>query len=97
VYTYQWTLALTAASASKPIIILDRPNPIRADRFEGNILDLKFRSLVGQYAVALRYGLTPGELPANMKAMGIGGVMGSLFATHPPMEDRIRALQERSK
>ena len=42
-------------------------------------------------------GLTPGELPANMKAMGIGGVMGSLFATHPPMEDRIRALQERAK
>ncbi len=42
-------------------------------------------------------GLTPGELPANMKAMGIGGVMGSLFATHPPMEDRIRALQEGAK
>ena len=42
-------------------------------------------------------GLTPGELPANMKAMGIGGVMGSLFATHPPMEARIRALQEHAK
>ena len=62
VYTYQWTLALTAAAAGKPIIVLDRPNPIRADRFEGNILDLKFRSLVGQHAVALRYGLTVGEL-----------------------------------
>ena len=51
---------LTAAAAGKPLVILDRPNPIRADRFEGNILDLKFRSLVGQHAVALRYGLTVG-------------------------------------
>jgi uncharacterized protein YbbC (DUF1343 family) len=62
VYTYQWTLALTANAAKKPIIILDRPDPIRADRVEGNILDPKFASLVGQFPVALRYGLTPGEL-----------------------------------
>jgi uncharacterized protein YbbC (DUF1343 family) len=68
VYTYQWTLALTAASAKKPIIILDRPDPIRADKIEGNILDLKFRSLVGQHAVALRYGLTPGELMKYLAA-----------------------------
>jgi uncharacterized protein YbbC (DUF1343 family) len=62
VYTYEWTLALVANSAKKPIIILDRPDPIRADRVEGNILDPKFASLVGQFPVALRYGLTPGEL-----------------------------------
>jgi uncharacterized protein YbbC (DUF1343 family) len=62
VYTYQWTLALTANAAKKPIIVLDRPDPIRADRIEGNILDPKFASLVGQFPVALRYGLTPGEL-----------------------------------
>jgi uncharacterized protein YbbC (DUF1343 family) len=62
VYTYEWTFALAAAAAHKPVIILDRPDPIRADRIEGNILDPKFRSLVGQYPVALRYGLTPGEL-----------------------------------
>ena len=29
---------------------------------EGNILDPKFASFVGQFPVALRYGLTPGEL-----------------------------------
>jgi uncharacterized protein YbbC (DUF1343 family) len=62
VYTYEWTLANAAAMAKKPIVILDRPDPIRADRVEGNILDPKFKSLVGQYPVALRYGLTPGEL-----------------------------------
>jgi uncharacterized protein YbbC (DUF1343 family) len=62
VYTYEWTLALVANVAKRPIIILDRPDPIRADRIEGNILDPKFASLVGQFPVALRYGLTPGEL-----------------------------------
>ncbi|HEY2067108.1 MAG TPA: DUF1343 domain-containing protein [Gemmatimonadaceae bacterium] len=62
VYTYEWTLALFANAAKRPLIVLDRPDPIRADRIEGNILDPKFASLVGQFPVALRYGLTPGEL-----------------------------------
>jgi uncharacterized protein YbbC (DUF1343 family) len=62
VYTYEWTLANTAKMLHKPVIVLDRPDPIRADRVEGNILDPRFESLVGQFPVALRYGLTPGEL-----------------------------------
>lgn len=62
VYTYQWTFANAAHAAKKPVIVLDRPDPIRADRIEGNILDPKFASLVGQFPVALRYGMTPGEL-----------------------------------
>lgn len=62
VYTYEWTLATTANAIRKPIIVLDRPDPIRADRYEGNILDPRFASPVGRYPVALRYGLTPGEL-----------------------------------
>jgi len=62
VYTYEWTFAISANAVKKPIIILDRPDPIRADRIEGNILDPKFASLVGRFPVALRYGMTPGEL-----------------------------------
>jgi heat shock protein HtpX len=40
-------------------------------------------------------GLAPGELPKAMNGFGItdkGGVM-ALFSTHPPIEDRIAALQ----
>jgi heat shock protein HtpX len=40
-------------------------------------------------------GLTPGELPKSLQAMGIGGKSGvmALFSSHPPIEDRIKALQ----
>ncbi len=65
VYTYVWTMALAADAAGKvgkKFVVLDRPNPIRGDRVEGGVLKPEFRSFVGQYPVALRYGLTPGEL-----------------------------------
>src|SRR3954468_11262671 len=62
VYTFEWTLALAAAAVKRPVIVLDRPDPIRGDRVEGGMLDTAYRSLVGQFPVALRYGMTVGEL-----------------------------------
>jgi heat shock protein HtpX len=49
-------------------------------------------------ALARLGGLAPGALPQNMAASGISpspGSWGALFSTHPPVEQRIAALQAR--
>ena len=47
-------------------------------------------------ALARLGGLTPGELPKSFEASGISGgaAVSALFATHPPIAARIRALQQ---
>lgn len=69
-YTYEWTMALSAQAAGRRFLVLDRPNPIRDDRVEGGVLDPKFRSFVGQFPVAMRYGMTPGELLRYLVGVG---------------------------
>lgn len=44
-------------------------------------------------ALARLGGLHAAELPKSMQAMGIAGGIGALFSTHPPIEERIAALQ----
>jgi uncharacterized protein YbbC (DUF1343 family) len=64
-YTYVWTMTLAAEAARKAgkrFIVLDRPNPIRADIVEGGLIEPRYRSFTGLHNVTLRYGLTPGEL-----------------------------------
>ncbi|MFC4158573.1 exo-beta-N-acetylmuramidase NamZ domain-containing protein [Chitinimonas lacunae] len=64
-YTYLSTLAYVleaAAPRGLPVFVLDRPNPIRADRIEGPMLDHDLLSFTGYFPLPVRHGMTVGEL-----------------------------------
>jgi uncharacterized protein YbbC (DUF1343 family) len=64
-YTFVWTTALAmraCAAARVPVIVLDRPNPLGGELIEGNVADPAFASFVGLYPLAIRHGMTIGEL-----------------------------------
>lgn len=65
VYTFIYTIAnclRAAGRLGKKVIVCDRPNPIGGRIIEGNLLDSKFASFVGQFPIPMRHGLTVGEL-----------------------------------
>ncbi|MFO1000525.1 MAG: DUF1343 domain-containing protein [Planctomycetaceae bacterium] len=65
VYTFIWTMlyCLQECAARKiPVVVLDRPNPVGGEISEGPLLNLAFRSFVGEAETPMRHGLTIGEL-----------------------------------
>ncbi|MBN1876685.1 MAG: DUF1343 domain-containing protein [Anaerolineae bacterium] len=70
-YTYLSTLFYVlkgAVNANKPVIVLDRPNPINGITQEGPLLAPEFTSFVGTLNVVIRHGLTMGELAQYINA-----------------------------
>ena len=64
-YTYQATLGYlmeAAAITGTQVVVLDRPNPIDGVSLEGNVIDEQFKSFVGAYPLAVRHGMTMGEM-----------------------------------
>jgi uncharacterized protein YbbC (DUF1343 family) len=64
IYTYLYTTSYmmeAAAEAGKPVVVLDRPNPIGGASVQGTTLDPAYRSFVGLYPMPTRHGLTIGE------------------------------------
>lgn len=63
-YTFLSTLRYLledCAAAQRPLVVLDRPNPLGGEAVEGNLMDPALQSFVGCYPFPNRYALTAGE------------------------------------
>jgi uncharacterized protein YbbC (DUF1343 family) len=75
-YTYESTLGYfleAAAKAGKPIVVLDRPDPISGSYVQGPVTDAGRESFVSYAQTPVRQGMTVGELAEMFNAeRGIG-------------------------
>src|SRR5436190_1464456 len=82
--------------ASMIVAWFSRRREFRADAASASLLGTP-QPMVN--ALSRLGGLQPGALPQNLAASGISpshGTWGALFSTHPPIEQRIAALQART-
>ena len=80
-------------AASMVVAWFSRHREFRADAGSAQLLGRR-QPMIN--ALARLGGMQPGELPKSVAAFGIAGGMGQLFSTHPPLEERIAALQNAS-
>ncbi len=70
-YTFIYTMlhAMQAcAEHRRALVVLDRPNPLGGEVVDGNVLDDRYRSFVGMHTLAVRHGMTVGELALMFQA-----------------------------
>ncbi len=97
---YVTTIVLDIVLGALAAIIVawfSRQREFRADR---GAADLMGRPQPMMRALARLGGLAPGELPKTVQAMGITGMpsgLMALFSSHPPIEQRIAALQAQER
>jgi len=64
-YTFIYTMLHAMEACARyglRLIVLDRPNPLGGASVDGNVLDPAYRSFVGLHPLAVRHGMTVGEL-----------------------------------
>jgi uncharacterized protein YbbC (DUF1343 family) len=75
-FTYASTMAMVmqaARTAGRPVVVLDRPNPLGGVVVDGPVLEPAWRSFIGLYPIPYVHGMTIGELARLYNtAFGIG-------------------------
>lgn len=99
-YTFISSMGLAmeaCAEQGKEFMVLDRPNPVGANKIEGNLAEDSCISFVSQFPIPYLYGLTPGELAKYLDGEGLAGAKGKkLNLTVIPMEGYTRDMDFRS-
>ena len=70
-YTYESTLGYfleAAAKSGKPMLVLDRPNPVNGSYVQGPVADAGRRAFVSYAETPVRHGMTIGELARMFNA-----------------------------
>lgn len=80
--------------ASMIVAWFSRQREFRADEGAAQLMGNK-QPMIN--ALARLNQMHAGPLPSSVAAMGITSELGKLFATHPPLEERIAALQARQQ
>ncbi len=73
-YTYISTLGLAMEAAAEngiPFMVLDRPNPLGGNKFEGPLVEAGFISFVSQFPITYVHGFTVGELARFLNGEGL--------------------------
>jgi uncharacterized protein YbbC (DUF1343 family) len=94
-YTYVWTMALALAAAARAgvaAVVLDRPNPLGGVEVESGPLLPGYESFVGLGAMAVRHGMTIGEV-ARMVCAGIPGDRAARFGAPLDCDLTVVAMQ----
>lgn len=86
-------LAMDAcAKLGKEFMVLDRPNPVGANKIEGCIVEDSCFSFVSQFPIPYLYGLTPGELAKYLNEEGLLESGKKVDLTVVPMEGYTRDM-----
>lgn len=86
--------AMFGVLASVIVMWFSRRREFRADAGAADLVGAP--SMISALRRLMHASEIPSDLPREMAAFGIqGGALAGLFRTHPPLEDRIAALQRR--
>lgn len=98
-YTFISSMGLAmeaCAELGKEFMVLDRPNPVGANKIEGNLVEDSCISFVSQFPIPYLYGLTPGELAKYLDGEGLAGAKGKkLNLSVIPMDGYDRSMSFR--